>query len=629
MTLNLKPVGYYDQENGGQVPIFKPTFEEFKDFRVFTQSIDHYGRKAGIVKVIPPPEWRKDVFESCAEKIDEITITKPITQHILGSRGLFLQTNVEKRKKFKVEEWFSLCQRAENRPPKINRTKSTPKMNLAATAIKTDRKHKIDQIASHNAIATSMFIDNSQDARFPIDYVSETCHLSVDQYKEYERNYWRNITFNQPLYGADMSGTLFDTTIEHWNPNNLDNLLNTMKETLPGVNKPYLYFGMWKATFPWHVEDLDLYSINYIHFGAPKQWYTIPTSSYQKFEKFMQNTFYQHYKGCHEFLRHKTFIVSPKVLEENNIPFQRCVQQPGEFMITYPYGYHAGYNLDFNCAESVNFATEAWLDIGKRAKRCTCLDDDSVRIDVTSLFGRQHDEEENSTYDISHSNKPSSASRRSKDMNRKKRKLMMDNSSINSTLCKLCSSNNKTLPLLQLADNVIDKVHQLCAEAIPEIHIKGNVVYGIDRIPKSRWNLTCTICKQKTGACIQCCIGKCYRAVHATCVLNTNGTMERLSNRDLLSQHSLYNTYCPLHDPKRIAERRIEQEYAFEELSKKFQANRDIYIKWTGGDYEKGIIEECIPDKKMCRVLLTDGLVRKIRWTYLSFDPPQSTLNAT
>ncbi len=43
-------------------------------------------------------------------------------------------------------------------------------------------------------------------------------------------------------------------------------------------------------------------------------------------------------------------------------------------MITYPRGYHAGFNLGFNCAESVNFALDSWLDKGRTAKICQCVD---------------------------------------------------------------------------------------------------------------------------------------------------------------------------------------------------------------------------------------------------------------
>ena len=37
-------------------------------------------------------------------------------------------------------------------------------------------------------------------------------------------------------------------------------------------------------------------------------------------------------------------------------------------MITFPYGYHAGFNHGFNCEESTNFATVRWIGYGKVTK---------------------------------------------------------------------------------------------------------------------------------------------------------------------------------------------------------------------------------------------------------------------
>lgn len=81
-----------------------------------------------------------------------------------------------------------------------------------------------------------------------------------------EREYWRTLTYAAPMYGADQLGSLFPKDFKHgWNLRNLDNLLSRAKLTLPGVTDPYVYAGMWKSTFAWHLEDMDLYSINYVH----------------------------------------------------------------------------------------------------------------------------------------------------------------------------------------------------------------------------------------------------------------------------------------------------------------------------------------------------------------------------
>lgn len=342
-------------------------------------------------------------------------------------------------------------------------------------------------------------------------------------------------------------------------------------------------------------------------------------------------TFFNQYKECHEFLRHKTFIVSPKVLQNNNIPVQKCVQQPGEFIITFPFGYHSGYNLDWNAAESANFALESWIDIGKKAKHCTCVDD-SVVIDVDALLNGpsvvEVEEEEKAEIEKGHKSRRKRQKIEKKPTQSKEGKVQ-----VISTSCILCSTDSSAIANHTLLDSACGKyknIHKICAEAVTETYIQDDRVYGIDQIPSSRWKLLCLFCKQKgQGACMQCCFGKCWKSFHATCAIIHGATMNRVdssflssssssgkssSKKNTTARGSQFDGYCPNHDLKRISEKKATQKKYLKEMTHKLKTNLNIYTKWRGGGYYQGTIIECNPTKQACRILLQDGVTRNIPW---------------
>lgn len=59
-------------------------------------------------------------------------------------------------------------------------------------------------------------------------------------------------------------------------------------------------------------------------------------------------------------------LISPLMLKKYGIPFDKVTQEAGEFMITFPYGYHAGFNHGFNCAESTNLLPGGGLSMANK-----------------------------------------------------------------------------------------------------------------------------------------------------------------------------------------------------------------------------------------------------------------------
>uniref|UniRef100_A0ABM5FS59 [histone H3]-trimethyl-L-lysine(9) demethylase n=1 Tax=Pogona vitticeps TaxID=103695 RepID=A0ABM5FS59_9SAUR len=299
-----------------KIMTFHPTMDEFREFNKYLAYMESKGaHRAGLAKVIPPKEWKP---RKSYDDIDNLMIPAPIQQMVTGQSGLFTQYNIQK-KPMTVKEFR--------------------------------------QLANSDKYCTPRYLD----------------------YEDLERKYWKNLNFVAPIYGADINGSVYNEDVNEWNIAHLNTILDIVEEecgiSIEGVNTPYLYFGMWKTTFAWHTEDMDLYSINYLHFGEPKSWYAIPPEHGKRLERLAQGFFPSSSQGCDAFLRHKMTLISPSILKKYGIPFDKITQEAGEFMITFPYGYHAGFNHGFNCAESTNFATVRWIDYGKVAKLCTCRKD--------------------------------------------------------------------------------------------------------------------------------------------------------------------------------------------------------------------------------------------------------------
>uniref|UniRef100_A0A8D3D3P4 [histone H3]-trimethyl-L-lysine(9) demethylase n=1 Tax=Scophthalmus maximus TaxID=52904 RepID=A0A8D3D3P4_SCOMX len=299
------------QSVASRIMTFTPSKEEFKDFSRYIAYMESQGaHKAGMAKVIPPKCWKP---RRTYDDIDDLVIPAPIQQVVTGQSGLFTQYNIQKK------------------PMTVHEFRKTSNME-------------------------------------------KFCNPRYKDFEELERKFWKNLTFNPPLYGADVSGTLYDPDVTEWN-------IGDSGIKIKGVNTPYLYFGMWKSAFAWHTEDMDLYSINYLHFGEPKSWYVVPPDHGKRLERLAKGFFPGNNQSCEAFLRHKMTLISPSILKKYGIPFEKVTQEAKQFIVTFPFGYHAGFNHGFNCAESTNFATQRWIDYGKQATLCSCRQD-TVKISM-------------------------------------------------------------------------------------------------------------------------------------------------------------------------------------------------------------------------------------------------------
>lgn len=132
-----------------EIPVFYPTYDEFKDFSTYIASIEARGaHRIGLAKIVPPKEWKARQFGYKHKQIDDKMVENPIKQEVRGKDGVYSVFNIQQRS-IKLSSFQKLANSQRHAPP--------------------------------NSIA--------------------------NDYEKLEKKYWQNLTCNAAIYGAGKIST--------------------------------------------------------------------------------------------------------------------------------------------------------------------------------------------------------------------------------------------------------------------------------------------------------------------------------------------------------------------------------------------------------------------------------------
>ncbi|KAJ9185794.1 hypothetical protein P3X46_005385 [Hevea brasiliensis] len=373
-------------------PVFYPTEEEFEDTMKYIASIRPKAEPYGICRIVPPPSWKppcplkeKSIWEGSTfatrvQRVDKL-------QNRASMKKMSKLYNHTRKKRRRCMRMAVHCGADIGNVSGYNDAGVCeaecfgfgpgPEFTLY-----TFQKYADDFTAQY-------FRKNDMNKGGNMAVLHDKWEPTVENI---EGEYWRIVEKAteeiEVLYGADLETGFFGSGFPKlfsqvgsdaneryaksgWNLNNFPRLsgsvLSYESGDISGVLVPWLYIGMCFSSFCWHVEDHHLYSLNYMHWGAPKIWYGVPGKDAIKLEEVMRKHLPDLFEEQPDLLHKLVTQLSPSVLKSEGVPVYRCVQNSGEFVLTFPRAYHSGFNCGFNCAEAVNVAPVDWLPHGQIA----------------------------------------------------------------------------------------------------------------------------------------------------------------------------------------------------------------------------------------------------------------------
>mmetsp|Transcript_28992 Transcript_28992/g.67176 ORF Transcript_28992/g.67176 Transcript_28992/m.67176 type:complete len:538 (+) Transcript_28992:86-1699(+) len=303
---------------------FRPTAEEFEDPMRYLKSIAAEAGRYGVVRIRPPKSFaRSTVFQPECQTKDKLFSTRvqKIRSKVLldQKRSVAWQIELETARRNSFEEIRQLA--------------------------KTTHALRLGKDPGHTKART----------------VEQLFWTSIAEHETF-----------QVQYASDVEGSFCSAgQFGKWDLRSISSLpgglLRFIDFNIPGVNSPMLYLGVLFSMFGWHHEDNELYSISFLHRGAPKTWYGIPGARADAFRDLVDSKVLPKMRNAQpntDVLALKTTMVSPSAVARAGIPISRLRQRAGDFIVTFPTAYHCGFSHGFTVAEAVNLALPDWLPCG-------------------------------------------------------------------------------------------------------------------------------------------------------------------------------------------------------------------------------------------------------------------------
>eukprot|EP00039_Didymoeca_costata_P004529 m.73905 g.73905 ORF g.73905 m.73905 type:complete len:836 (+) comp12439_c0_seq2:241-2748(+) len=431
-----------------QAPTFYPTDKEFNDPLAYIASIKHEAEKYGICKIVPPDRWRPRFcqnfsdfkFHTRKQNLHQLYKREGPNEKFIKN----LRAHLEKEGMTEFEMpmigsqtvdlymFYLLVQQAGGLQALIindewgklgNELKINPGIPNREEKLQTIYYKYLLSYESQNGEngGHTGTLQEDESNTEPFGYTTGKQH-TLKSFKRFadefqkcwfgnksvlpaiaEEEYWKILEradrHVSVLYGSDIdtakTGSGFPTDLSDqfskfgWNLTVLPGLEGSILKHLSGISgisMPWMYVGMLFSTFAWHNEDNYLYSINYHHLGAPKLWYGVSGQEASRFEKVFKQQMPEEFSKRPLLLHDLVTMISPEKLKQGGVNVCTTLQEPRQFVVTFPQAYHSGFSLGFNCGEAVNFASADWIPFGGLADDDYAAQERPVSLDREQLL---------------------------------------------------------------------------------------------------------------------------------------------------------------------------------------------------------------------------------------------------